>query len=119
MCVSCIVKLSVDERVANGVEWLDENGPAEWWDRIDTETLDINDGNDCVLGQVFAAEANEHGIGSGYGYVAVFNKDEWGMHQPQRFGFCSISDSDDYKDCRRLADMWTAAVEDRRALVNA
>lgn len=39
--------------VRKGVTFLDEHGPADWRDMIAPKKLDLGDGNDCVLGQVF------------------------------------------------------------------
>lgn len=41
------------EAAINGASWLDTVQPA-WWQRIDTDTLDIASDIDCVLGQVFS-----------------------------------------------------------------
>lgn len=62
---------SVEDRVAAGVDWLNANGPAEWWDRINYDTLDIDDGQVCVLGQVFASEATETGSYNGWEYAIL------------------------------------------------
>ena len=48
--------LTAAERVLNGARWLNENFPG-WQDRIDPETLQLNNGEQCICGQVFAEEA--------------------------------------------------------------
>ncbi|MER0477039.1 hypothetical protein ABR737_01470 [Streptomyces sp. Edi2] len=45
--------LSVDERVDNGVRFLDHYGPCGWRGRIDTTVLDIDSGLSCVVGQLY------------------------------------------------------------------
>ena len=70
-----------DKCVAAGIAWLDREGPANWREMIDLDTLDIDLPKDCVLGQVFRSYAcnpvytwtswrgieQEHG--SGYEYA--------------------------------------------------
>lgn len=41
---------SISERVARGVEWLDETHPG-WVKRIDLDRLDIGDCERCLIGQ--------------------------------------------------------------------
>ena len=43
-------------RVKRGARWLDENFPG-WESRINTQTLSLSSGNDCICGQVFKEEA--------------------------------------------------------------
>ena len=38
-------------RVARGVQWLDDNHDG-WRERIDWDRLDLDDLNDCILGQL-------------------------------------------------------------------
>lgn len=45
--------ISIEEAVANGVRWMNENLGEDWPDFIDRETLDLNDGSACILGQTF------------------------------------------------------------------
>lgn len=47
----------IRERVERGVALLDEHVP-DWWQRLDTDILDIGDGSVCVLGQVYATEGD-------------------------------------------------------------
>jgi hypothetical protein len=48
--------MSVQERVARGVRWLDGVRPG-WRDALELSRLSLASGHDCVLGQVFAEEA--------------------------------------------------------------
>lgn len=52
---------AVDERVRRGAAYLDEHGPDQWRDHIDLDRLDIGDGCDCVLGQLYGSFAD--GVG--------------------------------------------------------
>ena len=54
------MSLTLEERVANGARWLDENF-AGWESRIDTYTLVLSDKETCICGQVFSKEALENG----------------------------------------------------------
>lgn len=58
-----------DHRLAvkKGAAWLDEVRPG-WIDAIDVAQLDISSGACCILGQVFADEADEDWC-SGYDYA--------------------------------------------------
>lgn len=60
--------LTVEERVANGVRWLDENAP-EWRSKVDPAQLDMISSCQCVLGQVYEAVAEAAGRSYGYWYV--------------------------------------------------
>ena len=55
------------DRAATGAKWLDEVKPG-WAALIDKDTLDILDARRCILGQVFAAEAQAERR-SGYNYA--------------------------------------------------
>jgi hypothetical protein len=46
-----VTDLTIEQRVANGVAWLDENVPG-WLDRIELPTLDMKSDCRCVIGQV-------------------------------------------------------------------
>lgn len=110
-----MVRVFMDhERVDNGVEWLNENGPSEWWDRIDLDNFSILDGQVCVLGQVFRAKADETGYIDGYMYV-LRTYDEI-ANNPAHFGFC---DNGTLEDPWRLELAWKNAIEKIRTEVAA
>jgi hypothetical protein len=44
--------LPIRDRVANGAAWLDEHAPG-WEAKFDLDTLEIAEGCNCVLGQVY------------------------------------------------------------------
>jgi hypothetical protein len=103
-----------EERVAAGTAWLDDHAPAEWWDRIDLITLDISDGDRCVLGQVFAADADQLGFINGYiAAEYLFPHIRSGTWQGPR-GFCAGDDEYPF-----LNVAWMLAIEKRRAEVYA
>jgi hypothetical protein len=64
--------MSVQERVVRGTRWLDHVRPG-WRDSLELATLDLSNGGQCVLGQVFAEEAAAHAGRKGCGYTYVLN----------------------------------------------
>ena len=72
--------LSVQERVAKGVAWLDSQQP-DWRDRVNVQTLDIMMPANCVLGQVFKGRHPENMVG--YFYAEEY----LGMSFPYEYGF--------------------------------
>jgi hypothetical protein len=79
--------LSIAERVANGVTWLDEHMP-DWPSKLSVTVLDIEDCQRCVLGQLFGSfqEAPEvatwssiHLEGDYVGDVRGFNGSDYHM----------------------------------------
>lgn len=50
--------LDIDERVRAGAAWLDANGPEGWAGKVDLPELDILNTRKCVLGQLYAEEAD-------------------------------------------------------------
>lgn len=106
---------SVEDRVNAGVEWLVENGPVEWWNLVDYDTLDIDDGKACVLGQVFAAEADITGH---------FNGWEWFIMRPEATAretvFKGFTPHFIHpRDAELLRDEWINRIEKIRAEVSA
>lgn len=55
--MSTDVELTIEQRVAAGAAWLDENRPG-WLDRIFLNSLDVSDCALCVLGQVYGGWGN-------------------------------------------------------------
>jgi len=64
MCENCWTTetpemiVAADEAVATGIQWLNQNAPENWRELVDLDKLDIDDPEDCILGQVFADKAN-------------------------------------------------------------
>lgn len=67
------MKLTIEQRVANGARWLDENFPG-WEKRINIKTLDLSYGEDCICGQVFKRKAREYASGFDYAYSTLFEE---------------------------------------------
>ena len=63
--------LTTEERVANGIEWLDANVP-DWRTKVDKETLNIGACETCVLGQVFKGRG---GFGHGVNCIRAIDHD--------------------------------------------
>jgi hypothetical protein len=61
------------QEIERGARLLDEHGPADWRDRINTGTLDLSNMHECVLGQTFSDAW-------WYGGSSVRNPFEHGMH---------------------------------------
>lgn len=94
-----------------GIEFLDNSRP-EWWNLIDIETLELVDGDHCVLGQVFKAEADTLGYMNGYSmHLAI-------MDAPWLWDHAfSINNEIEYWD--ELQDAWVEAIRERRELISA
>lgn len=90
--------MSPEQRASNGFEFLNLIAPENWRERIDVALLDIDHGYLCVLGQIFANEADDAGYdGDGYVYaLAEFEFDRFGSNEELIFyGLYSLNmDSD-------------------------
>jgi hypothetical protein len=86
--------MSVEQRASNGFEFLNLRGPDNWRERIDVDRLDIDHGYFCVLGQVYADEADD---GDGYEYaLAELDFDRFGTaEEVVFFGFYSLHKAED------------------------
>lgn len=71
---------------AAGAAFLDENGPADWRDRVDPLTLNLESSNECVLGQVYS-------VFGGGGFWHARNKFSWNDHDTVALGF-DVSSAD-------------------------
>jgi hypothetical protein len=58
----------VPGRVTAGAAWLDRVKPG-WATLVNPDAIDLDSPHDCILGQVFAPEAEANGWSSGWGYV--------------------------------------------------
>ncbi len=101
--------ITIPERVANGVAWLDERIPT-WHARVTLEDLDMADSCRCVLGLVFSDRVQD---GDGFGFVmscempALASPDEWAVDH----GFdCDGTLS----DWAHLHEEWSTVIESRR-----
>lgn len=63
---------TVEQRVANGARWLDENFPG-WEARVNPDTLLMHDGSRCICGQVFEEERKNLDLYmyDGYSYASA------------------------------------------------
>ncbi len=109
-----------ETHVQRGAQWLDERVP-DWETRIDLETLNIDDGTVCVLGQVFAADADQCGYISGYHFITKFVYSDHGEISPdegQSYGFCASSTlhTTDVADGYRLTNEWKRVISERKML---
>lgn len=126
------MRLSVKERVANGARWLDENFPG-WMDRINLETLDLNDSERCICGQVFKEEAavsSDWIIDSGYGYARrnlFLEANSWittlvpmdADHRVRQVSYVLGFDTGDYGSDRtwqRLQKAWVDLLKERASV---
>lgn len=62
------LELTTEQRIENGCAFLDHKLGRGWELLIDLDTFDINDGDRCVLGQVFGAIGNKEGHYQEYNY---------------------------------------------------
>jgi hypothetical protein len=95
--------LTIEQRVAAGVAWLDANKPG-WAGRIDLGALNMRSPHRCVLGQLFGnywqAPEDLHG--------------DAGM----RMGFESVIPVAEFVvDFKLLGDEWTKVITSRREAV--
>lgn len=118
--------------VRNGIALLDEKMPG-WWRKIDVEELDLSQCTACVLGQMFADDANltrEAGYESGYdfgqealGLATIVGGRIPGPGDVDYYGFdvpTHVTDSlGNWLSLDRayaiLTRMWAAAIRSRRA----
>lgn len=106
---------SIADRVAAGAEWLNENGPAEWWDRVNLKRLSVEDPITCVLGQVFQANADEVCLNNGYIY-ALDEFFDWETYSDVHdMGFSCV----ELWDYAELDREWRAVIKDIRNFVSA
>ncbi|MEU0214990.1 hypothetical protein ABZ281_07625 [Streptomyces sp. NPDC006265] len=85
--------ISVEQRASNGFEFLSLRGPEGWRERINRDLLDIDHGYFCVLGQVYAEEAEGEGYEYALGELAFGVKG--GVEDLVFFGFYSLRGNED------------------------
>lgn len=102
MCVQC--EIGADECVSAGIKWLDQHGPANWRDKLNTDLLDIKDTRYCVLGQLYGDSREDI---DGYHYAVehffggVFDDDVTGP-----LGFSNYENL----SCEDMTDAWKRAL---------
>jgi hypothetical protein len=108
-----ITEEAVQKRVERGASYLDEVDPG-WHRRVDAETLELEDGEHCVLGQL-------HGgfrIGLGRSHVLSLSSAPRASLSPVAYGFkCveGVSDAWQARDYELLTAAWREAVRARTA----
>jgi hypothetical protein len=110
------------ERVERGAEYLDEDWP-DWPERIDLETLDLNGGDRCVLGQLFGGFREGREILGlslavtrvlGFNYEARTNLD-WIALYPGGRELARTGAELEAHEAERLRVLWIEQVSKRRA----
>lgn len=89
-----VAEMSLVSRVQAGAEWLDEHYPG-WEDKVDTFTLSMSAGNQCVLGQVgrnMAADQLDRVefsffVGNPYAAMLELHARPWNWSS--EYGFCA------------------------------
>lgn len=107
-----ITEEKVQERVQRGAEYLDEMDPG-WHRRIDADTLELEDGEHCVLGQLHG----EFRLGLGRSHVLTMSSAPRASLSPMAYGFkCveGVSDEWQARDYELLTQAWRAAVRARQ-----
>lgn len=110
--------ITASEAAAAGAKWLDELVEygvlaPEWWQRIDTQALNMNSVKDCVLGQLFSGEALESAWYFGYDYAVyelIGDASEGEFMIPRGF----IPQDDGLLSIYNLRNEWTLIIDERR-----
>lgn len=103
----------VRERVRRGAEYLDEVDPG-WHRRVNAETLELEDGKHCVLGQLHG----EFRLGLGRSRLISLSSAPRASLSPVDYGFkCveGVSDAWQARDYELLTAAWREAVRTRAA----
>lgn len=108
-----ITEDAVQKRVQRGAEYLDEMDPG-WHRRIDPDTLELDSGRHCVLGQLHG----EFRLGLGRSDVLSLSSAPRFSLSPVAYGFkCveGVSEAWQKRDYELLTRAWRAAVRIRWA----
>lgn len=106
-----ITEDKVRKRVERGATYLDEVDPG-WHRRVDAETLELEDGEHCVLGQLHG----EFRLGLGRSHVLTLSSAPRASLSPVAYGFkCveGVSDAWQARDYELLTAAWREAVRTR------
>ena len=110
-------KLSYKARAAAGAAVLDELDP-DWFWSVDTDALDIMNGNDCILGQLFGGWApGGSKVSDHFGWAAFPSRDWMATHgfQATREELMVESPEQYFNSMRLLENRWTDEINTRRA----
>lgn len=100
------------ERVDRGATYLDEVDP-EWYRRVDSDTLELGDGQHCILGQLHG----EFRLGLGRSHLITMSSAPRASLSPVHYGFkCveGVSDEWQARDYDLLNAAWKDAVQRRQ-----
>ena len=109
------MEITTAERVAKGVQYMDEYGPTNWVDLIDLDTLDIGSTENCIFGQVFRnyepepeVDESDDLYGGWHRYIGTFRRNtdhasarDYGLDGP-------------FWICEELTEAWADAIMERR-----
>ena len=100
---------SIAVRVSRGIAWLDAEQPG--WERsIDLTELDVSSCTACVLGQVFAREADDEGW-SGFEYALDVYESGEKLSYAHHYGFANGKVRGD--DFDELTAEWVRRIKER------
>ena len=100
------------ERVQRGAEYLDDVDP-EWYRHVDSETLELDDGRHCVLGQLHG----EFRLGLGRSHLITMSSAPRASLSPVAYGFkCVENVPEEWQayDYELLNEAWKEAVRTRQ-----
>jgi hypothetical protein len=100
---------TIADRVAKGALFLDEREP-NWWRVIDLDALDMEEGCDCVLGQLHPRNPDEklHYLGALRQFELPRGPDS---DEDAALGFFT----EDHREWPLLTEAWRDLIEARRA----
>lgn len=102
------------EMVAAGGKWVDAHQNRDWPYRIDPSTLDIANGEVCVFGQLYRADAAECGCRDGWDWPISHGLINW--ENTYELGLSVKSESPYFgHNVALLNDAWRKLIADRRA----
>lgn len=108
-----VTYVNAQERVARGARFLDERDPG-WYQRVNPVTLELADGQSCVLGQLHG----DFRLGLSRSLLLNFSSAPRASLSPVSHGFKCVSgvaEAVQDKDYELLNRAWRAAVRERRA----
>lgn len=108
-----ITEEAVQERVQRGAAYLDEVDPG-WHRRVNADTLELEDGRHCVLGQLHG----EFRLGLGRSHLVSLSSAPRASLSPVAHGFkCvgNVSEAWQARDYELLTAAWREAVQTRTA----
>ena len=100
------------ERVQRGADYLDSVDP-EWYRRVNSDTLELEDGKHCVLGQLHG----EFRLGLGRSHLITMSSAPRASLSPVAYGFkCVDNVPDEWQayDYDLLNEAWKEAVRTRQ-----